>query len=188
MNSVSTLDQPDLIREISEHALLEAAGLIRLVTGREITIAPVSCGLVTIDGVHRSLSDASSQQLLIRQALSGSVNGYASLLVAKSCAQDLVRDLLLERPRLIEMTELEEEAVSEIANILINCCLENVIELKKQRCGSAVPEVLFGRFPELLDELTMDSADEMVFHLQAEVSGISKSCPVVLLFAAGLFV
>jgi chemotaxis protein CheC len=188
MNQLYSKWQPEILRDISEHALQEAACLIRVITQREISIRLSQQGLTDFSDATNVLVDASQQQLLVRQPLTGGVRGYAALLIAKSCAQDLLRDLLAERPPLNEMTELEEEAISEIANILLNHCLDNFIELNKEPCGSELPELLFGSMPALLDELRVNADDQVVFYLQAEMAGVSKSCPVQLLFASGFFI
>jgi|GEM_PF-2854674 len=188
MNQLSSKWQPEVLRGISENALREAAGLIRVVTQRELSIRLLQQELTDFSNAASLLVNASQQQLLIRQLLTGGVQGYAALLITRSCAQNLLRDLLTERPPLNDMTELEEEAISEIANILLNHCLDNFIELRKEPCGSQLPELLFGQLPGLLDELRVDPTDDSVFYLQAEVSSDSKSCPIQLLFASGFFV
>jgi chemotaxis protein CheY-P-specific phosphatase CheC len=186
MDSLVPYGRSDVIRQISEHALLEASDLIQDITRKEIRISLVSLGEASLLHCAREMEDPAGRQVVIRQNLLGGIdNGFAAMFIARACAQDLVRELLGERAWSIDMTSQEEGVLCEIANILINSCLDNFSEVNNERCGSDLPRIDQAWLSSLVDEADRNPSATPGFRvvcIRAEVFGTTRSCPFHLVF------
>jgi len=97
----------------------------------------------------------------VRQSFSGEFTGSALLLFSDENSISLVRAVLGESLPLAQLSEMEEEAITEIGNIILNACISSLANVFHEHLNSETPEYLH----EDLNELFSDDEDDDSFVL-----------------------
>lgn len=93
------------------------------VSGVGVQITPIDHGRIGMEQALALFPQDEEEFVVVRQEVSGDQQGFILLMLKYRECMLLMRLLLNERTQLSELTELEEEAVIEVANIIINACL-----------------------------------------------------------------
>lgn len=106
------------------------------------------------------------QLVAIGEGFSGSFSGSAVMVFPVSNSLELVRAVLPHMADLDEIIEMEQEALSEIGNILINSCLSTLANMLRQRLTTTLPRVIYGAAEEILAFGGDGDSDQvMLFHV-----------------------
>jgi len=97
----------------------------------------------------------------VRQSFNGEFTGSALLLFSDENSISLVRAVLGESLPLAQLSEMEEEAITEIGNIILNACISSLANVFHEHLNSETPEYLH----EELNELFSDDEDDDSFVL-----------------------
>jgi len=97
----------------------------------------------------------------VRQSFSGEFTGSALLLFTDENSISLVRAVLGESLPLAQLSEMEEEAITEIGNIILNACISSLANVFQEHLNSDTPEYLH----EELNELFAEDEDDDSFVL-----------------------
>lgn len=97
----------------------------------------------------------------VRQSFSGKFTGSALLLFSDENSISLVRAVLGESLPLAQLSEMEEEAITEIGNIILNACISSLANVFQEHLISETPEYLH----EELNELFADDENDDSFVL-----------------------
>ncbi|MGO1247603.1 MAG: hypothetical protein ACTH2P_09835 [Oceanisphaera sp.] len=73
---------------------------------------------------------------------------------------ELVRAILGEDMSVGEISELEQETLAELGNILLNNCLATLANLLHQQVQTEIPQVFNIDTPNLLSQLTVDDEQD----------------------------
>ena len=83
----------------------------------------------------------------------------------------MTRELLDEQAHLRELTDIEEEALQEIGNILINAFLSSYLKkFSATRVWTQLPSLMRGPFILLLESVAGDSPDSNVTFLSLQMT------------------
>ncbi|MBO1519501.1 chemotaxis protein CheC [Oceanisphaera pacifica] len=96
----------------------------------------------------------------VMQDFSGFMSGRAALLFPEERSLELVRAILGEDMSVGEISELEQETLSELGNILLNNCLATLANLLNQQVQTEIPQVFNIETPNLLSQLTLDGEQD----------------------------
>ena len=91
----------------------------------------------------------------VMQDFSGFMTGRAALLFPEERSLELVRAILGEDMSIGEISELEQETLAELGNILLNNCLATLANLLNQQIQTDLPQVFNVDPPHLLNRLTL---------------------------------
>ena len=106
----------------------------------------------------------------VMQDFSGFMNGRAALLFPEDRSLELVRAILGEDMSADEISELEQETLAELGNILLNNCLATLANLLHQQIQTELPQVFNVDSPQLLKHLSMhDDADHTSFIMLVQI-------------------
>ncbi len=139
-SQVIASEKEHLFHQVTQLALAEAAVLLCSDTPAKIGFALHSC-------CHGKRSDllarlpADEEMLCISQTLRPQGQGTIAWLCPRTDARCLLGHLLAEELRLEALTEMEEEALAEIGNRIINRCLEHHSRLIPGFAGAGPPRL-----------------------------------------------
>jgi chemotaxis protein CheC len=143
----------DLLNELEIDALTEmvnigvgrAATSLRDMVGEQVLLSVPKVNLVSRDTAIRTLSEKEPSHLVgIHQVFEGEITGRALLIFPDTKSLELVRAVIGRELSLEEIIELEQEALAEIGNIILNGCLATIANLLQRNLKMSLPEILRG--------------------------------------------
>ena len=182
MQQAINLDKNQLLWQTSENALVEAADSISSLTNTETRIKLLSMGGTDVRQAVSLLDTEEPEIIAVSQALGDAMQGHAVVVAKESCVMVTLRQLINEKAQLRELTELEEESLSEIGNIILNSCLGNYADLLNARISSQLPVLSRGHFTHVLQRYVDDSQAQGLFYLLVSLNAGSASCQMCILW------
>lgn len=172
-----------ILRQMSDHALAEASGIITSITQVKTQVDVVAQSLIDLQQAVLLFDESEPQMVAVSQQLEGIMDGHAIFMLKDDLSMALIRELLKEKASLRELTEMEEEALSEIGNVIINSCLSNYAEMFKGRVNSRLPFLSRGHYAQLLQGYSEEIPDQGLFYLGLRIVTPSQVCDACILWA-----
>ncbi len=111
----------------------------------------------------------------VAQQFDGLINGDAFLLFPEEKSLDLVRLLLKDSTPLEDITEMEQEALCEIGNIILNAGLSSLSNFLKTELGGTIPIYQYGNGDKILSTSTsIESNSSNILFIHVDF-GIEKN-------------
>lgn len=149
--------EQDALAEIANLGVSRAATSLRQMLGEQVFLTVPKVQIVGRQ-VASSLverGDRSSKLVAVQQSFDGPFAGKALLIFPESQSLELVRTIVGEQHSLEDVIDLEQEALAETGNIILNACLATIANLLKRPMNMSLPtvirgsgETLFGRETE----------------------------------------
>jgi chemotaxis protein CheC len=160
----------DALTELVNIGVSRAAAGLRKMVGEEVLLSVPSVEVVRHQSAIILIGERESDDLVaVRQDFVGPFSGRALLIFPRARSLDLVRAVAGADMKKRELEEIEQEALSEIGNIILTCCLSMMANMLKQSFTMSLPEVLRGNGSELF-EITSPSEDSLVVFLYINFS------------------
>ncbi len=158
----------DALSELVNIAVSRAAGSLREMVGQQVLLSVPSVALVTRDAAARLIAggDAGTVNLVaVHQAFTGEFSGCALLIFPETNSLELVRAAVDGDLPLADIVELEQEALAETGNIILNSCLATIANILHRTLQVSLPEIVRARGADLfaLSGATLD--DDVVLFL-----------------------
>lgn len=172
----------DAVTEILNIAIGQAAAsLSRLVDGEVALSVPV-VEFMTPQWAAARLDEANGNQVsvAVRQTFQSSFRGDILLIFPEAKSLDLVRSMLGALVPMDSLTELEQEALLEVGNVILNACLGSLANQLGIAIESSLPAYVRGRGARILD--SADPQTELVMMLHVDFSVIEKGLRGYLAF------
>jgi chemotaxis protein CheC len=136
----------DAITELLNIAIGQAAaGLSQLVEDEVRLSVPFIDFLTPAQAAQRLDSETKgAEAVAVRQHFTGPFAGDILLLFPERRSLDLVRHMLGDEVPLSQLTELEQEALQEVGNIILNACLGSLANQLSLTVESSLPTYLRG--------------------------------------------
>jgi chemotaxis protein CheC len=142
--------EKDAVTEIMNVGVGRAAASMSLMVKEEIQLSVPSAELLYGKAAQDRLARSSDRMVAIREDFKGLLNGSAALLFPQSKSLDLVRMVLDEDLSAEEVTELEQEALVEIGNIILNGCLSSVADALVGEIETSIPVLMHAELSTIL--------------------------------------
>jgi chemotaxis protein CheC len=150
MHQLSELQQ-DALAEAFNIGIGQAAASLSAIVREPVRLSVLSIQFVTFEVACRLLGMGSSRRICaVTQSFAGTFDAVGLLIFPEEQSLEVVRLMLNETMSLQEMTELEQDAMSEIGNILLNACTSSVASLLSSRLTSSLPTYHLGSPEEIL--------------------------------------
>ncbi len=180
----------DAVTEIMNLGVGRAAASLSLMVKDEITLSVPSTELLYGAAARERLEQSSDRMVAVREVFSGLVSGSAALLFPQSKSLDLVRMVLDEDLTAEEVTELEQEALVEIGNVILNGCLSSIADSLVGEIETSIPVLLHANLATILPQ--SDNAEPVLLVLTIDFSIRSRDIQGHIIFlmdmqAAGVF-
>jgi chemotaxis protein CheC len=152
--------ESDLLTELERDALAElanigvsrAAASLRKMVGQQVLLSVPSVEVVSHKTAAAVMSEREGDDLIaVRQDFSGSFSGRALLIFPHSNSLVLVRAVVGDDVPHDDVQAMEEEALAETGNIILNGCLATIANMLQLSLEMSLPSVLRGSGPQLLE-------------------------------------
>ena len=140
----------DALTELVNIGVSRAATSLREMVGRQQVILSVpNVVLVTRAEAIELLSRQESTRLVaVHQVFEGDITGRALLIFPETNSLELVRAVTGGELALEDILELEQEALAETGNVILNGCLATIANMLQRSLKMSLPEILRGK-PEI---------------------------------------
>lgn len=143
--------QYDALVEIFNIAIGRSAAAMSRIVNDEIVLSIPSLAFLSGKEALHNLSGISNRRVCgVMQEFSGPFRTKAMLMFPEEQSLEIVRLMVGESYSLDELSELEQEAMGEIGNILLNACIGSIANITGNEFNSTLPEVLLGTGAEIL--------------------------------------
>lgn len=140
----------DALTELVNIGVSRAAASLRKMIGVQVILSVPSIEIVSRDTAAQLIGEREDSTLVaIHQDFSGAFAGQALLIFPERSSLELVRAVTGGELGPDELVELEQEALAETGNIILNGCLATMANMLERSLTMSLPEVLRGRGPEL---------------------------------------
>ena len=169
-----TTNAPSLLTELQLDALTElvnlgvskAAANLREMVGAQVHLSVPTVELVTRGRAIAILAERESNNLVaVHQVFEGDIGGRALLIFPETKSLELVRAITGGDLPLEDIIELEQEALAETGNVLLNSCLATIANMLHRSLKMSLPEVLRGNAATFFSVAPQPEAGDVVMFL-----------------------
>jgi len=137
--------QLDALSELVNLGVSRAATNLREMVGAQVHLSVPTVELVTRRRAIDILAERESDNLVaVHQVFEGDIGGRALLIFPETKSLELVRAITGGDLPLEDIIELEQEALAETGNVLLNSCLATIANMLHRSLKMSLPEVLRG--------------------------------------------
>ena len=160
----------DALTELVNIGVSRAASSLRELVGEQVFLTVPSLAILTRANAAGHVSLAKSNHLVaVRQAFHGEFSGRALLIFPEANSLELVRAVAGGHLTLEDIVELEQEALAEIGNIILNGCVATISNLLKRSLTMSLPEIVRGTGLDLF-EISPSGAEDVVLFIHINFS------------------
>jgi chemotaxis protein CheC len=143
--------QHDALVEIFNIGVGHAAKAMSEIVNEAVTMSVPSISFVNRADAADMLGNKDSARVCgVSQHYQGAFSTEAILMFPEDKSLDIVRLMVGESVPLKELTEMEQEAMSEIGNIILNSCVGTLANILSQELRGSLPEYHVGTSEEIL--------------------------------------
>ncbi len=163
----------DALTELVNIGVSRAAASLRDLVGEQVFLTVPSLAVLTRARAAEHISLSESFQLVaVRQAFDGEFSGRAMLIFPEANSLELVRAVAGGHLSLEDIVELEQEALAEIGNIILNGCVATISNLLKRSLTMSLPEIVRGTGLDLFGAPAEGVEDVVLFiHINFSLQG-----------------
>jgi len=156
----------DALTEIVNIGVSRAASSLRKMVGHEVHLSVPSIEVVSQRRAARLIGERELDALVaVRQGFSGAFAGRALLIFPQANSLELVRAVTGDELSPAEVLDMEDEALAETGNVILNSCLATMANMLKRSLTMTIPEVLRGNGATLFEVEDGDGAEGLVLFL-----------------------
>ncbi|MEE3622439.1 chemotaxis protein CheX [Nitrospirillum sp. BR 11752] len=152
----------DALTELVNIGVSRAAVALRKMVGSPVTLSVPSVEVVGRRVAATLIRERESDPLIaVRQDFAGAFSGRALLIFPETNSLELVRAVTHDELSGAEMLDIEEEALAETGNVVLNGCLATMANILQRPLAMSLPQVLRGD-GQILFELSDKPDDDGV--------------------------
>jgi chemotaxis protein CheC len=141
----------DSITELVNLGVSRAAANLARMVHEEVLLTVPRVALMSRGEAILALGERESRSLVaVHQTFEGEITGRALLIFPEERSLELVRAVVGSDLSLEEIIELEQEALAETGNIILNSCLATIANSLESNLKISLPEVLRGEGSKFL--------------------------------------
>lgn len=135
----------DALTELVNLGVSNAAASLSELVREEVVLSVPKASVVTREQAIANLREHGAKRLVgIHQDFEGDIRGRALLIFPEARSVELIRALVGTELSLDDIIELEQEALAETGNILLNACLSTIANSLERNLKISLPEVIHG--------------------------------------------
>ena len=141
----------DALTEIFNHGVGQAAHALSELSGEEVVLSVPQVQEVAKRDITDRMEAAGAQRICaVRQAFTGVINTEAVLMFPVEQSLQLVQLMVGDAVPLEQLSEMEQESLAEIGNIVLNSVVSSVADLLKIEFEGSLPQVELGHSRQVL--------------------------------------
>lgn len=135
----------DALTELVNLGVSRAAASLREMVGQQVLLSVPMVRLISPAEAVAILGDSEASRLVaVHQVFEGDITGRALLIFPETKSLELVRAVTGGDLPLEDIIELEQEALAETGNIILNGCLATIANMLQRSLKMSLPEILRG--------------------------------------------
>jgi chemotaxis protein CheC len=165
VHELSEVEQ-DAIAEIANQGVSRAATSLRQLVGEQVLLSVPAVNIVTRSAAAELVERGGAASLVaVQQSFEGPFSGRALLIFPQSQSLELVRSIVGPEHSLEDVIDLEEEALAETGNIILNACLATIANVLRRTMRMSLPSIVRGDGDTLFDVRPSDGRIDLVLFL-----------------------
>lgn len=158
--------QRDALTEVVNIGVSRSAVSLRKMVGEQVIMSVPSLELISRTAAAKLIHERETDQLVaVSQDFEGPFSGRALLIFPAVSSLSLVRAVAGAAVAEEEVEIMEDEALAETGNIVLNGCLASMANMLKQRFSLSLPKVIRGDGTLLFEAPAADGPAAMVLFL-----------------------
>ena len=158
--------QHDALTELVNIGVSHAATSLRELVGAQVLLSVPTLRLLgRLEAIETLSAREGAQLVAVHQVFEGDLVGRALLIFPETKTLELVRAVIGQDLPLEDIIELEQEALAETGNIILNGCLATIANLLQRRLKISLPEILRGDGRDLFSLAPPPEAGDVVMFL-----------------------
>jgi chemotaxis protein CheC len=160
----------DALAELSNIAMARAANSLRQMVQHQVLLSVPTVDIVSKETATQIIAKPDNPTLVaVRQDFEGPFSGRALLIFPEANSLELVRVVVGRELSLEDVGNLEDEALAETGNIILNSWIATIANLLKRSLKISLPTVLRGDSRQMLK--SDESQNHVLFlHIRFEIS------------------
>lgn len=147
-----TPDQQDVVTELMNLGVGRAADAFSRLVGDEVLLSVPEVVFCSQEQAQTHLQATDSGQMAgVMQTFSGFASGTAALIFPGPRSMELVRLVVGDDLPAEDISELEQETLAELGNIILNHCLATIGNTLQAEVRASLPETYRGLWPEMFE-------------------------------------
>jgi chemotaxis protein CheC len=155
----------DALAELVNIGVSRAAASLRTMVGDEVLLSVPSVSVVTRSEAARIIGERDDKLVAVHQAFDGEFAGRALLIFPETNSLELVRAVTGGELPLEDIIELEQEALAETGNIILNGCLATMANMLQRSLRMSLPEIVRGSGSDLFELAGVSEQEDVVLFL-----------------------
>ncbi len=141
--------------------------------GRQILLTVPTCEILAPEGaLERVVKPGNSNLVAVRQDFSGVFSGRALLIFPEIGSLELMRAILGRQLRPEDILDLEDEALAETGNIILNSWVATIANVLKQGLKMSLPSVIRRDQRHIFDSSGRGESCILFVHVKFEISDL----------------
>jgi chemotaxis protein CheC len=158
----------DALAELSNIAMAKAANSLRQMVQNEVLLSVPSVEILTTAAATQLVAKPDNPKLVaVRQDFAGAFSGRAMLIFPERNSLELVRAVVGRELPLDDIVDLEDEALAETGNIILNSWVATIANLLKSGLKMSLPTVIRGDSNQMFE--SANSTLVLFLHITFEI-------------------
>jgi chemotaxis protein CheC len=158
--------EKDALAEIANMGVSRAAASLRQMVGEQVLLSVPAVNIVTRQTAAQLVERGNSPKLVaVQQSFEGPFSGRALLIFPEAQSLELVRSIVGAEHSLEDVIDLEQEALAETGNIILNACLATIANVLRRSMRMSLPSVIRGDGATLFETRPSDPDGDLVLFL-----------------------
>jgi chemotaxis protein CheC len=171
----------DALTEIFNHGVGQAARSLSELAGEEVRLSvPKVQEVAKREITDRMTAQGGNRICAVRQGFTGLINTEALLMFPVEQSLQLVQMMVGDAVPLEQLSEMEQESLAEIGNILLNSVVSSVADMLKIEFEGSLPQVELGQSSQVL--CPTGDFDSLILSLQIDFDIASRNIVGYLVF------
>ncbi|MGA2287847.1 chemotaxis protein CheX [Bradyrhizobium sp.] len=164
-DALSEIEQ-DALAEIANMGVSRAANSLRQMVGEQVLLSVPAVKIVTREAASKLVERNNAKKLVaVQQSFEGPFAGRALLIFPEAQSLELVRSIVGDQHSLEDVIDLEQEALAETGNIILNGCLATIANVLQRTMRMSLPSIVRGDGAALFEVEGPVSAEQFVLFL-----------------------
>ena len=135
----------DAFAEIANMGVARAATSLRQMLGEQVLLSVPAVHIVTREVAAELVErDNSAKLVAVQQSFDGPFSGRALLIFPEAQSLELVRSIVGADQSLEDVIDLEQEALAETGNVILNACLAPIANVLRKSMRMSLPTIIRG--------------------------------------------
>ncbi len=161
----------DALTELVNIGVSRAAASLRKMVNKQVILSVPSVEIVTRRSAASLIGQRESESLIaIQQQFEGPFSGRAMLIFPESNGLSLVRAIVGDEMGEADLVDMEEEALAETGNVILNGCLGSMANMLQHTLKMSLPDVRRGDSALLFEVLGSANEESFVLFLYINFS------------------